>query len=205
MKNPILLFAIFIAIISSCENKGIINQPDIEKTKTVQSNHKVWVYRYEFNIFNYNKYKILDSALYIVDTIQTLNSKGIVFKKSLSDSTFYWHSYYIQNDSFYRLANNHYCPILDTISLNYHDTIIQVFKLNYDILNGNDEESYIFWNPEIGTLADYNYVWDITVIYDYVEYPNLSKVELLNYIIRTYNEKQEKLFIETQKMLNENK
>lgn len=63
------------------------------------------------------------------------------------------------------------CELISTQEFNIAKRKIKIYKFYYDRENSMDEESYIYYNPDIGLVGIYNLGW---FSFDFFEYESTS-------------------------------
>ena len=153
---------------------------------------KVTVYDYQIQISNLDKKELRDSFVLCIDTSLQGSKINVLFKKVLDNSAFQY-MYSIKDDSLFYMGT--YCRIMDTVTVNYKDSSIELYKSEYDQKNSADEESYIYWNSKYGLISIYNYPCGALILFEYEKIPDFSKINFYNYIVE--QEKNKKSLIKT--------
>jgi len=152
MKNTTLLVIsiLFLSIfVFSCSH---------EKTKKI----KVFTYKVGSDSAE------LRDTLYVIKKIKQFDTRTIeLYSFPEQDSV---HKFLIEQfkkqEQKLRFQNDT-CELIASKIYKLNESRIEIFKYNLDRKEAADEESYIYYNPDIGLIAYYNYVWGIMEFLEY--------------------------------------
>ena len=113
-------------------------------------------------------------------SIYNLDPRNIVYTS---------YDYVIKNDKIFIEGLS--CNMKDTIQIAYKDQTIDLFVSEYDRQNSCDEESLIYWNNQIGLIAEYNYPVGALLLFEYDDFKDFTKVYFYNYIINEEKDKKQ--------------
>ena len=147
----------------------------------VKDKNRVTVYDYQIHLSDLNKKELIDSFVVYLDTATFNKRKNNVYSDSFSIDSSFHYSYSFERDSFFFF--DEYCETLDTIDINFQNRAIKVIKSDYDVENTIDEESFIYWNREIGLIAVYNYPWRALILFDKDKMSGFAKETFYEYIV----------------------
>ena len=187
----ILILGLFVI---SCNNGNYKTETQISNSKP-----KITVYDYQISISDLNKKELRDSITVYIDTITFNNRTNYVYCDSLEYDSIFRYSYSIERDSFF--FYDEYCKTLDTISLDYKNDKIELFKSDDDVENSADEECYIYWNKKYGLISVYNYPWGALILFDNEEIIGFAKEIFYDFIVNQEKELQKEMYEEMQKSI----
>lgn len=155
-KLHLLLFLIIIIIIS-CKD---------------DCNVRIYSYRYLYN----EKKELKDSLILKRYEELIMGKEYQVYKKLHNDSSYYYITYLL--DEKHLIYFDDTCNLVDQKIFNLNSGYVKVSKYYLDRENSADEESYIYYNPKIGIIGQYNFPWGRLDLFEYNSTLGLKEILL---------------------------
>jgi hypothetical protein len=166
--NYLIPIPLIFALLSCRPNENKVEEP--QKIKVTQ--YQLWLSRLD-------TVDSIASGTFILDTSSS-NGKNEYNLKLSSDDSLSVFKYSIAGDSLF--YEDQYCKVIDTIELTYKGANFQMFISDFDQVDFNDEESYIFWNSQYGMLGQYNWVLGPVLLFEPSSLNGFSTI-LYDYIV----------------------
>jgi hypothetical protein len=182
------LFIILFITILSCQNDN------------KESYSKVTFYDYQIWISDKDRVDLRDSlagyttkvkeneSTYVELKFLFDNPNKSFYKIKPGDITYASFDFEIKNDVIF--IDGIGCDLVDTVSIDYRGKPVELFVSKYDRKNSCDEESLIYWNNQMGLIAQYNYHMGALILFEYEKFKDFSKVCFYNYIVKEEKEKR---------------
>ncbi|MFN5170493.1 MAG: hypothetical protein ACK5DD_12770 [Cyclobacteriaceae bacterium] len=144
---------------NSCREKE-----DIHESKRKVKFYQLWV-------SNLDSVDLKDT--FTLSVIRHENDEQIYFEAEPA--------YFIRNDSMF--FDDTFCETFDTMQLKLENRHVILFISDFDQERSADEESYLFWNRELGVVAQYNWSMGPVILSEPESFDGLSDA-LYRYIVQ---------------------
>lgn len=126
---------------------------------------------YHFRIMT-TRFEEISDTIYLNKKLEIFNNRTYEIYSELGiDSSFKFAIDPLTNIENKIIYFDDTCELISAQEFNIAKRKIKIFKYYYDRENSMDEESYIYYNPDIGLIGIYNLGW---FSFDYFKYKSVS-------------------------------
>lgn len=195
MRPKLSILVILLLVIFACNyDKNEVYKKESNKDDKNEETSKVTLYKYQIWTSDLDKVDLRDSlvgfatiskridrTIILLQFLPKNHSSIMLFNLKPKNDYYSSFGYVIVDDI---INNGIDCNLIDTIFIDYNNEHIEVFVSSWSMENAADVGTNIYWNNEIGVIAEYNYSWGILVLFDYEKFKDFTKVNFYNHIIK---------------------